>query len=173
MDMVVFAFSCDLTRTATFMMEQPFNSRDYNFIGVSGNSHEISHHGGDPGKLESIRRINAWQTERIAELVGKLAGIDEGGSSLLDNSLVYFTSEFGDGDDHYHHDLPVLLAGKLGGTFKTGQHVCYAGPVGGDLDAVEQSKPLANLYVSILRGLGMSDAGFGDNGSAPLAELLA
>lgn len=171
MDMVVFAFRCDLTRVATFMMENPFNSRDYNFIDVSGNSHEISHHGGDADKLESIRRINAWQSERVAELLNQMAAIDEGEGSLLDNSLVYYTSEFGDGDDHYHHDLPVLLAGSLGGAFSPGRHIHYGGPVGGGLGAVEQSTPLANLYLSILRGFGMNDSAFGDNGSMPLSEV--
>ena len=171
MDMVVFAFRCDLTRVATFMMENPFNSRDYNFIDVSGNSHEISHHGGDADKVESIRRINAWQTERVAELLQQMAAIDEGQGSLLDNSLVYYTSEFGDGDDHYHHNLPVLLAGSLGGAIKPGRHIHYGGPVGGGLDAADQSTPLANLYLSVLRGFGMNDTAFGDNGSMPLTEV--
>jgi len=171
MDMVVFAFRCDLTRVATFMLENPFNSRDYNFINVRGNSHEISHHGGDAAKLESIRRINTWQSERVAELLGKMVAIDEGSVSLLDNSLVYYTSEFGDGDDHYHHDLPVLLAGTLGGALTPGRHVHLGGPVGGGLDAVDQARPLADLYLSILRGFGMNDATFGDDGASPLAEL--
>lgn len=171
LDMVVFAFRCDLTRVATFMMENPFNSRDYNFIDVSGNSHEISHHGGDQGKLESIRRINEWQSSKVAQFLEKMNAIDEGQGSLLDQSLVYFTSEFGDGDDHYHHDLPVLLAGSLGGAVTPGKHIHYGGPVGGGLGSVEQSKPLADLYLSVLRGFGMNDTSFGDNGTAPLAEL--
>jgi SAM-dependent methyltransferase len=45
-DLVVLAFQCDVTRVATFMMEDPFNSRSFSFLGVSGNHHNISHHGG-------------------------------------------------------------------------------------------------------------------------------
>ncbi len=172
-DMVLFAFQCDLTRVATFMMENPFNSRDYNFIGVSGNSHEISHHGGDETKLEKIRKINEWQTQQVAYFLDKLKSSTEGDGSVLDNSLVYYTSEFGDGDDHYHHDLPVVVAGSGGGAFKTGRHVCYAGPVGGGLNEVDESKPLANLYVSFLNAMGIAQSSFGDNGSGPLTELTS
>jgi hypothetical protein len=173
LDMVAFAFKCDLTRVATFMMENPFNSRDYNFIGVSGNSHEISHHGGNAAKIEKIRAINEWQSQQVAYFAGQLRDTAEGGATLLDNSIVYYTSEFGDGDDHYHHDLPIVLLGGGAGAFPTGRHIHYGGPVGGDLDDVSRSKPLANLYLSIFEAMGAPQASFGDNGTAPLAELEA
>lgn len=173
LDMVAFAFRCDLTRVATFMMENPFNSRDYNFIGVSGNSHEISHHGGNTTKIEKIRTINEWQSEQVAYFAEQLRSTTEGAGTLLDNSIVYYTSEFGDGDDHYHHDLPVVLLGKGAGAFETGRHVHYGGPVGGGLDDVSRSKPLANLYLSIFEAMGAPQATFGDNGVARLAELHA
>jgi hypothetical protein len=173
LDMVAFAFRCDLTRVATFMMENPFNSRDYNFLGVSGNSHEISHHGGNADKIEKIRTINEWQSEQVAYFAAQLRDTVEGTSTLLDNSIVYYTSEFGDGDDHYHHDLPIVILGKGAGAFATGRHIHYGGPVGGDLDDVSRSKPLANLYLNVLDAMGAPQATFGDNGTARLAELDA
>ena len=50
---------------------------------------------------------------------------DGDGSSVLDNSIIYFTSEFGDGHGHNMRDLPMVLAGKGGGKLKTGLHVNY------------------------------------------------
>lgn len=171
LDMVAFAFRCDLTRVATFMMENPFNSRSYDFVGVSGDSHEISHHGGDSSKLEKIRRINEWQTERVAHFLGQLQSSPESGGSLLDNAIVYYTSEFGDGDDHYHHDLPIVVAGRAGGAITPGRHVHYGGPVGGGLNAVSRSRPLADLYVTLLGAMGVSAGSFGDDSTGPLTEL--
>lgn len=170
-DMVAFAFKCDLTRVATFMLEQPFNSRNYGFLGVSGNSHEVSHHGGDSAKLEKIRKINDWQSQQVAYFLDQLKRTPEPDGSLLDRSIVYYTSEFGDGDDHYHHDLPVVVAGGGGGAFQPGRHIHYAGPVGGGLNSVEQSKPLANLYLSFLQAMNVPRTEFGDNSTAPLVEL--
>ena len=171
LDLIAFAFRCDLTRVVTFMMENPFNSRSYAFIDVSGNSHEISHHGGDASKLERIRRIDEWQTGQVARFVGALASSTEGTDTLLDHSIVYYTSEFGDGDDHYHHDLPIVIAGRGNGAITPGRHIHYGGPVGGGLGDVSRSRPLADLYVSIQNAMGVPDTSFGDNGTRPLAEL--
>src|SRR5207247_5663125 len=106
-DLMAFARTCDLTRVITFMSEIPLNTQtNYAFIGVnSSNYHdEISHHGGDPTKLAGIQTVNTFYAEQFAYFLGKLATtIDaDGTSSVLDNSIVLFTSEFGDGDNHYH-----------------------------------------------------------------------
>ena len=44
---------------------------------------------------------------------------------MLDNSIIYFTSEFGNGHEHDHRKLAMLVAGKAGGSWKTGLHVDY------------------------------------------------
>ena len=46
--------------------------------------------------------------------------IDEGGTSLLDNSMLMFCSNLFDGDAHGADQMPILLAGRGGGTLKTG-----------------------------------------------------
>jgi hypothetical protein len=100
---------------------------------------------------------------------------------VLDNSIVIFTSEFGDGDDHYHYDLPVLVAGSGGGAFKTGRHIAYPSKPdtgsGARETARRQDMPLANLYISIMRAFGMNQSTFGSvdgttpYGTQPLGEL--
>ena len=114
-DLIAMAFACDLTRVVTFMSEIPLNTQtNFSFVGVnSSNYHDdISHHGGDPVKLAGIQTVNTFYATQFASLLGKLAATtDVDGSSVLDNCAIIFTSEFGDGDDHYHYDLPVVLAG--------------------------------------------------------------
>ena len=61
----------------------------------------------------------------LAEFAAKLHATPDGDGSLLDNSLVLYGSGMGDGNLHRHHDLPCLMLGKLGGAFRTGQHVVY------------------------------------------------
>ena len=39
--------------------------------------------------------------------------------------MVIYGSGLGDGNRHTHHDLPVILAGRGAGTFRTGRHIRY------------------------------------------------
>ena len=66
------------------------------------------------------------------------AVVEPGGSTLLDNSLVYMSSDVGDGQAHSQKDLPILLAGRGAGAVSPGRHLKYAG------------LPHTNLFVSLL-----------------------
>jgi hypothetical protein len=174
-DLIVLAFQCDVTRVATFMHENPFNSRSYSFIGVSGNHHNISHHGGAAAKTAAQQKINTFHVTQFAYLLDKLARAQEGNESVLHNSVVLFTSDFGDGDDHYHWDLPMIVAGNAGGKFKPGRHINYPHKGSGG-PANKTDMPMANLFVSILQAYGIESQTFGTDGTAPygtkpLAEL--
>jgi hypothetical protein len=185
-DMIVLALTCDLTRVVTFMSEIPLNTQtNYSFVGVnSSNYHDdISHHGGNPTKLAGIQTVNTFYAQQFAALLGKLAATTDvdGTSSVLDNSIILFTSEFGDGDAHYHWDLPMLVAGKGGGAFKPGRHIRYASTpdngAGSRETARRNDMPLANLYISIMQAFGMNASTFGSvdgttpYGTKPLVEL--
>jgi hypothetical protein len=175
-DMLVLAFQCDVTRVATFMQEDPFNSRSFAFLGVSGNHHNISHHGGSAAKQAQLQTIDTFEVKQLAYLLDKMAkSQDADGQSMLHNSIVIFTSEFGDGDDHYHWDLPVLVAGAAGGRWKPGRHIAYAHK-GASGPSNKTDTPMANLFVSTLQAFGIGQSTFGSDGAAaygtkPLAEL--
>jgi hypothetical protein len=186
-DMIALALTCDLTRVVTFMSEIPLNTQtNFAFVGVdSANYHDdISHHGGNPTKLAGIQTVNTFYAQQFAYLLGKLAATTDvdGTSSVLDNSIILFTSEFGDGDDHYHWNLPMLVAGKAGGAFKTGRHILYPSTPDSGAGARETARradmPLANLYISIMQAFGMNVSTFGSvdgttpYGTKPLAELV-
>lgn len=159
-DLMVLAFQCDATRVITFMLGNAASGRSYDFIGVTGAHHELSHHQDDAAKQASLQTIDTWEIEQFAALLAKLKAIDESGTSLLDSTAAFFSSEIEDGDSHSHYNLPVLVAGKLGGALRPGRHVRYP-----------NDEPLANLFTSILRGLGVANDKFGLDGTGPLANL--
>jgi hypothetical protein len=159
-DLMVLAMQCDVTRFTTFMLGNAGSNRSYDFLGVTGGHHELSHHGGDAGKNDALTTIGTWEVQQLAYLLDKMSKVDEGGESLLDHSVVFFSSEIEDGDSHSHFNMPILLAGKGGGAFTPGRHLVF-----------EDEPSVGNLFVSILQAFGMGDSAFGDDGTEPLAGL--
>jgi len=173
LDLMALAFQCDKTRVITYMMEDSLDTpARYSFLGVSDNFHELSHHGGSTAKLDKIETINTWEVKQFYYLVNKLKSINEGDRSLLDNCIMLFTSEFGDGDNHYHWDLPMLMAGKGGGYLKTGLHVSY--PIfSKDSPAPSlKDRPLADLFLTVLGAYGINQSTFGSTGTSAYGKSL-
>jgi hypothetical protein len=182
-DLLALSFQCDIVRVGTYMFEHSFTDvRSFNFLqGVTARHHEITH---SANSADQEEKINAFYVQRFAYLLGKLKAASDGGdASVLDNSIVYFTSEFGNAHVHDMRNLPMVVAGKAGGKFKTGQHVVY--PLGaGDGQGVDgrgnrDDVQLANLHLTTLHAFDMAQPSFGrDEKGAPMAtttlsELLA
>lgn len=148
-ELLALAFATDRTRVATLMLGNAGSNRSYRFLGVPQGHHDQSHHGGDPQKLAAIRAIDRFHVERFAAFLQRLRGIAAGDGDLLSASHVLFASGLADGDRHNHDDLPVLLAGGRGG-----RHLEL------------RPTPMANLYVGILRAMGVASAAFGDSTGA-------
>ncbi len=157
--MPAIAFQADLTRVATVMLGREGSNRTYREIGISEAHHGMTHHKGDPDKIEKISKINRYHAEQLAYFLGKLKSIEEPGGSVLDQSMVLYGSGLSDGNRHDHADLPTLLAGRAGGTLKPGRHVVY-----------QSETPLANLFVSMLDRMGVKPESVGDS-TGPLERL--
>lgn len=161
LDLMALAVQCDLSRVITFMMGNSISGQSFPFVGVNGAHHPISHHQNDPNNLAQLTVIDRWEVEQFSYLVQKLAQMDDGdGASVLDNSLVLLGNEVSDGNRHGIDDLPIVLAGRGGGGVRPGRHIRYGG------------SPLANLYISMLRQLGVSIDTFGDHGTGPIGQLV-
>jgi hypothetical protein len=159
-DLMVTALQCDLTRVITFMLGNAGSNRVYTFLGIGEGHHQISHHQNNPVNFAELTTIDTWEVQQLADLLQKMKAIAEPDGTLLDNTLVLFSSEIEDGDAHRHTNLPVLVAGKGQGAFKPGRHV-----------RLGEEKPIANLFVSMLDAVGVGVQAFGDNGTAPLSEV--
>jgi hypothetical protein len=151
-DLLVLAFQADLTRIATFVMANDGSNRSYRFIGVPEGHHDISHHGRSRSKLTKYSKINRFHVSQFAYLIEKLKAVKEADGTLLDNCMVVYGSGIGDGNRHNHDNLPILLAGKGGGSLKTSRHVRYA-----------RETPLTNLYLAMLDRMGAPTKSFGDS----------
>jgi hypothetical protein len=161
-DLMVLAFQTDSTRVCTFAA----GSDEASFpgvvtVGYERHCHTLEHQGNagrvdeaDPISREACRQIHAWYTTLFAETVRKMKAIDEGGSSLLDNTMLLYTSYMADGG-HGRDDYPVLLAGNAQGTLKTGRQVTY-----------QKQTPMANLYVEMLDRMGSEIEEFGNSKTA-------
>lgn len=158
-DLMALAFQTDSTRVATLMVAHDGSNRSYPFIGVPDGHHDTSHHGGNAEKKKKIAQINRFHLEQFAAFIHTLKTTKEGDATLLDNSMIVYGSGLSDGNAHQHFDLPVLLAGRGGGTLQTGRHVRYA-----------KDTPMSNLYLSMLDRAGIEMERFGDS-TARLANL--
>jgi hypothetical protein len=151
-DLQVVAFQTDLTRITTFMLGREGSNRSYREIGVSDAHHGLTHHRGDEEKIRKISKINRFHMEQFAYFLRKLRSIEEGDGTLLDHCMVVYGSGLADGNKHTHHDLPVLLAGRAGGSVHPGRHVRYP-----------TETPMTNLYLSMLDRMGVEPESIGDS----------
>ena len=153
LDILVLSFWTDSTRIATMMMGDAQSSQDYGFLpGVKGSFHGLSHHRNIPEQREQYEKIVTWHTEQLAYFLNRMKSLDEGGKSLLDNSMILFGATLKDGNRHDPENLPVLLAGGGKGTLRPGRRVRFA-----------EKTPLCNLHLSMLHRLGVKEKSFGDS----------
>jgi Protein of unknown function (DUF1552) len=152
LDLMVLGFWSNTTRVTTFMFANAVSGRNFSFLdGVKGGHHEISHHKNDAEQLRQYARINQWHIEQYAYLLNKMNNIKEGNGTMLDNSMILFGAGMRDGNAHEPNNLPLVLAGKAGGTIKTGRYLHQKDPT-----------PLANLYVGMLDRMGVDAKKFAD-----------
>lgn len=167
LELLALAFACDQTRAASFCMGRSFSSLDFRPIfdwTQHWHSHNNTHTMGDPSNGQSLiardhhNQIGHWQLERFASFITRLRDMDDGGTSVLDNSIIALTSDVS--NSHSHGNMPVLLAGGAGGAFTPGRHIQYAG-----------APPTANLWASVLGALGEGVPSFGEGGTGTLDQL--
>jgi Protein of unknown function (DUF1552) len=160
-DMQLIAYRADITRVASMIIARELSGRTYPMIGIPGQHHLISHHRDDKELMSQKARIDTYHVQLFSYLLEQMAATPDGDGSLLDHSLILYGSGMGNGNLHRHSDLPVLLAGKLGGTFQTGYHYDYP-----------MNTPMANLLVTILDRAGIPIEKLGDSTGPLKLEAL-
>jgi hypothetical protein len=146
LDIVRLALETDSTRVVTLHLgsqEQP------GVEGVTLAHHDASHHGQEPAKLEQLALIEEAEIRVLGEFLSKLAAGQEGEYSLLDRTIVFYTSNLGNSSSHDNNNLPILLAG---GGFKHQGHLAYDR---------KNNVLLSNLFVRMLHQMGIEANSFG------------
>ncbi len=170
MDIISAAFACNITKVASVTFGYPgggdAGGLRMPWLGFSDPLHFVSHHGGDPTKLDKYMKMSRWIASQVVYLMQKLAATPDGttGKTLLDQTTIYWFNRHGDGDAHSNTNLPNILLGGAGGYFKMGRYL--------QLPATNPTKVL----ISIANAMGVDVPAFGKDifkDTAPLAGLTA
>lgn len=164
LDLLVMSLACDLTRVASMQWSRGLSPTRFNWLGVGIEHHELSHASdGDATAQAQLTDINVWYATEVAYLLDRLKAIPEGDGTMLDNTLVVWGNDLGNGAAHSSYPVPFVIAGSAGGYFPTGRFLDYG-------DA-----PQNRLLVSICNAMGLDDVqtfGDMDTGSGPLPGLV-
>ena len=152
-DLLALAFQTDSTRVASFPVAPEGSNRPFPGLGISEGHHYLTHHAGSQEKRLKVARIERWYMEQFASFLKKLDAMTEpDGTTVLDNSMIVYGCAIGDGNRHNHDELPIVLAGRGGGTLRPGQHLNLRGPT-----------PTTNLYMAMLDRMGVKAERVGDS----------
>jgi len=151
-DLMVLAFQTDVTRISTFMLGREGSEQKYRMVGVNEGHHTISHHQNKPENLARLKLISIYQMQQFAYLLKKLKSVQEGDGTLLDNCMIAFGSAIADPNQHAHEELPMILAGRGGGTINPGRFVRYP-----------KDTPINNLWMAMLDRFGSPAERIGDS----------
>ena len=153
----------------------------YTELKLSNSVHALGH-------LQENKASNGWtghqarmeveklHLKQIAKMAEKFASIPEGNGSMLDNTMIVYTS-CSSGDHHCAgHDWPFVLLGGMGKRLNMGRYLEY--PKYGSKD----HRTVGNLYLSLMQAAGLNiTETFGQldsnlkhlNLKGPLAELMS
>ena len=138
-------------------------------LGVDKQGHNLGHMK-QPDNPIWIK-IRQYNCQMLVKLMEQLESVPEGSGTMMDNTLIVYTSNNADKQHTNGANWPVMLLGNANGAFKTG---CFT--------QVEGKRPINALYTSILRSAGVKVDRFNmseqmaskfDSASGPLREVLA
>ncbi len=138
-------------------------------LGVDEQGHNLGHMDQPDNPIwVKIRQYNSRMLVRIMEA---LENTPEGNGSMMDSTLIVYTSNNADKQHTSGANWPVMLLGNCGGIFKSG---CFT--------QLDGTRPINALYTTLLRAAGQSVDCFNmsdhmakqfDSSTGPLREVLA
>ena len=153
--LIVAALQTDSTRALTYRMpgQSLLDSLD-----LKPSAHNVSHYSPGP-RMDASKARDKTHSALLAGLIDKLKATKEAdGSSLFDHTTVAFGSNIS--SIHYLTNCPTVLAGR-GANLKLGQHL-----------VLPKDTPLCNVWLTILRGMGINVERHGDS-SGVVPQLQA
>jgi hypothetical protein len=158
-ELLALGLKCGITRVFSFMLTSPATTHLFsNIPGVANDMHSTCH----GGQWAAVRDITLYQMQAFAILLDKLASVEVApGVTALDASVIYGTSEYGEGWKHGVQEMPVILAGGGYGKLKKGYHLR------------EEGGNMAKAHVTLLRALGLDVPSYGFHDSETTADFGA
>ncbi len=152
-DLLAIGFQTDKTRIASLLLCRDISGLFYPFLNVAAAHHGASH----DDRSVSYERVTRFYVEQFAYLAARLDSMPEGEGSgtVLDHSCLLFINSMFSGSKHDASRVPLVQAGGLGGTIRTGRVLDYA-------DRGDDNRKLCSLYLSLMDRMGVNLPRFGD-----------
>ena len=145
LDLAVLALQTDSTRAVTVQI--PF-WEGFKEPGLSGNYHDLSHHGQKKEKIEKLLKLEHAILKRINTSLNAMRERQVGNDSLLDQTTTLLTASMGSANSHNFDDLPALV---FDNRMKTPGHW------------QKKDVPMSNLYLGLLQQFGGESDQFGES----------
>ncbi|MEC8826148.1 MAG: DUF1552 domain-containing protein [Verrucomicrobiota bacterium] len=169
LDLGISALKSGITNTLTIGSGRGEIFGAWKGLGVEQQGHNLGHMKQPDNPIWV--KIRQYNSRMLVKLMEELESEPEGSGTMMDNTLIVYTSNNADAQHTSGANWPVMLLGNPGGAFTTGK-----------LTQLDGKRPINALYTSILRASGvdvdrfnMSDqmAAKYDSGTGPLTEILA
>ncbi len=164
-DLLVMAVACDQTRVVNMAYSQAFASTIK--AGYEKPHHTATHEEPVDNGV-GYQPVSSWFTRRALEewayFVEAFTRVKEGDGTLLDNMLIYASTDSGLARVHAIDNIPMFTAGRAGGRLKTGLHVAGAGTAA------------TRVGYTAMKVMGVDVASWGtksNSTSQPVGEILA
>ena len=145
LDLAVLALQTDSTRAVTVQI--PF-WEGFKEPGLSGNYHDLSHHGQKKEKIDKLLKLEHSILKRINTSLNAMRERQVGNDFLLDQTTTLLTASMGSANSHNFDDLPALV---FDNRMKTPGHW------------QKKDVPMSNLYLGLLQQFGGESDQFGES----------
>ena len=148
LDLAVLALETDSTRAVTLQIPfwEGFKEPD-----ISGNYHDLSHHGQKPEKVKKLLQLEHAILNRISTALTTMKERKSGNQSLFDQTTTLLTASMGSANAHNFDDLPALVFDRR---MKTSGHWR------------RKNVPMSNLFLGLLQQFGAQNDRFGESSTA-------
>jgi uncharacterized protein DUF1552 len=144
------ALQADITRVSSLLFCRDESGTVYPDSGITTPNHPASHHGEDPAKRREWAQINRYHMGTLAYFLDKLKNTPDGDGTLLDHTLLLWTSNMGNANQHSHVGVGQMIVGGASGRHKA------------RLNLVEKGHT-SNFLLSVLHMYGIDTPTFGDS----------
>ncbi|GDY22163.1 hypothetical protein LBMAG56_35100 [Verrucomicrobiota bacterium] len=134
------ALQADLTSVLTIASGCGEYFGSWKGLGITDSGHGLGHID-QPGNL-IWTKIRQYNCEMLVKLMKALEAIPEGSGSMMDNTLIVYSSNNAEKQHSEGATWPFVLLGNAGGRFKTGQYTNI------------KERPINDLYATFLHGVG-------------------
>ncbi|MCR9115388.1 MAG: DUF1552 domain-containing protein [bacterium] len=151
----------------------------YSGIGVGNNVHAIGHGAGYATLSSQDCRdaIRTFHIDLIASMATKLSKVPEGNGTMLDNTIIVYTSDNAAKHHSFGYDWPMVVLGNMGGALNSkGRYLAYP-----NYGAQSHNHTICNWFTTLCHLAGVPQDLFGqpdfalgkaEDQQGPLQELL-